>query len=185
MKKEDLFKQNFGSIIQLADGTKLLIENKKVHEYNPHPACCGFPACCGHVTGRDCYFLKDDDCPCNKYGVHACFTQVEENDHFRNASEQGVNIIADERRRQVLQEGYSIQNDTQYKDDELVKAAISYLLCNIYGIKSGLWPWDDRFWKPVGSKNSVSNLKKAGALIAAEIDRIKEITRNEPDFVED
>jgi hypothetical protein len=34
-----------------------------------------------------------------------------------------------------------------------------------------LWPWDPSWWKP--SPDPIRNLVKAGALIAAEIDRLQ------------
>ena len=34
-----------------------------------------------------------------------------------------------------------------------------------------LWPWSDKWWKP--SDDPVRNLVKAGALLAAEIDRLQ------------
>jgi hypothetical protein len=40
-----------------------------------------------------------------------------------------------------------------------------------YLSKSYSWPWDAEWWKP--SPDSVRNLVKAGALIAAEIDRLQ------------
>jgi hypothetical protein len=36
------------------------------------------------------------------------------------------------------------------------------------------WPWDEKWWKP--STNPIRNLVKAGALIAAEIDRLQRVT---------
>lgn len=33
------------------------------------------------------------------------------------------------------------------------------------------WPWDEEWWKP--SLDPIRNLEKAGALIAAEIDRLE------------
>lgn len=35
-----------------------------------------------------------------------------------------------------------------------------------------LWPWEDSYWNPT-PENRIKELQKAGALIAAEIDRIK------------
>jgi hypothetical protein len=35
------------------------------------------------------------------------------------------------------------------------------------------WPWAEKWWKP--SEDQVRNLVKAGALIAAEIDRIQRL----------
>ena len=39
------------------------------------------------------------------------------------------------------------------------------------------WPWDESWWKP--SNDSIRNLVKAGALIAAEIDRLHRKQRDD------
>lgn len=41
------------------------------------------------------------------------------------------------------------------------------------------WPWDEEWWKP--SEDPVRNLVKAGALIAAEIDRLQRVDGGEGD----
>jgi hypothetical protein len=42
-----------------------------------------------------------------------------------------------------------------------------------YGIwATGFWPWDDEWYKPT-PKDPIRQLVKAGALIAAEIDRFQ------------
>jgi len=38
------------------------------------------------------------------------------------------------------------------------------------------WPWDEEWWKP--DNDAVRNLAKAGALIAAEIDRLQRLQPN-------
>jgi hypothetical protein len=40
------------------------------------------------------------------------------------------------------------------------------------------WPWDQKWWKP--SDDPVKNLVKAGALIAAEIDRLQTLSTPSP-----
>ena len=51
------------------------------------------------------------------------------------------------------------------------------LMCQqLHGEAPGIWPWDHEFWKP--SEDQIRNLVKAGALIAAEIDRL--IRANQP-----
>jgi len=40
------------------------------------------------------------------------------------------------------------------------------------------WPWEDRFWKPTPN-DRVRELVKAGALIAAEIDRVQRLENKE------
>lgn len=99
----------------------------------------------------------------------------------------GVDLIAAERRRQVEAEGWTQHHDSQHKRGELAMAASCYanhaavqsVLPNPadvvdYGTKLNLphmWPWEEEWWKP--SVDRIKNLVKAGALIAAEIDRLE------------
>lgn len=92
---------------------------------------------------------------------------------------KGIEIIAQARQNQ-FNEGHSIYHDShRYKRDELVRAAVSYALPQeeitvVWGIKINrwfLWPWPLRFWKPT-PEDRIKELGKAGALIAAEIDRL-------------
>lgn len=83
---------------------------------------------------------------------------------------EGSRLITAERRRQVTREGFLPEHDAQWTDDELVRAAICYLFGDTTLEWFYLWPWDKSFWKP---KDRLSNLIRAGALIAAEIDRLK------------
>jgi hypothetical protein len=75
----------------------------------------------------------------------------------------GAERIAAERQRQIQKEGWTSENDDRYKNGELLRAAICYLNNDPTG-----WPWDPSWWKP---STPIRNLEKAGALIAAEIDR--------------
>lgn len=88
----------------------------------------------------------------------------------------GAERIADERRRQIEERGYGLIRDMEYTCNELAEAAESYLWAGIYATRdedphtAGVgWPWGGG-WKP--SEDPVRNLEKAGALIAAEIDRL-------------
>lgn len=99
----------------------------------------------------------------------------------------GAELIAEERKRQISKEGWSEHHDDQHTDYELGKAAESYLAAVISpeeeGDENGKsrpawdWPWDEKCWKPSG--DPVRNLVKAGALIAAEIDRIQRVQSKE------
>lgn len=91
----------------------------------------------------------------------------------------GAELIADERKRQVTQEGWSPEHDDEHVKGELVWAARAYaVLYNMpFKMSQGTadqvgWPWDVESFKhdPV---DPIRNLAKAGALIAAEIDRLK------------
>ena len=94
----------------------------------------------------------------------------------------GIELIAEERQRQIEIEGWTKEHDAQHKDCELVKAAICYADPNVYyhqenrimrhKIPNKFWPrqWDIHWFKPT---DRIRDLVKAGALIAAEIDRLQ------------
>lgn len=90
---------------------------------------------------------------------------------------KGSELIARERERQVSAEGWTPEHDDQHTQCELIQAAIGYAAYVAYVATEGEgpmdppidWPWQDA-WKP--SDDPVRNLVKAGALIAAEIDRL-------------
>lgn len=91
----------------------------------------------------------------------------------------GAEMIAAERRRQLEIEGWSDLHDAQHTNFELSDAAVSYAISGYGGPYSHprtgfppeTWPWDADWWKP--SPDPIRNLVRAGALIAAEIDRLK------------
>lgn len=91
----------------------------------------------------------------------------------------GIERIAAERARQISVEGWTPENDDQYRTGELIDAGLSYAYGAINVTHPALeavpkeWPWDPQWWKP--SEDPVRNLEKAGALFAAEIDRILRI----------
>lgn len=89
----------------------------------------------------------------------------------------GVDRIAAERRRQVQEEGFDRTHDEEHDGGQLSHAAAAYVLATIapgnptlYDAEGvpHIWPWAPEWWKP---RDPVRNLEKAGALIAAEIDR--------------
>lgn len=86
------------------------------------------------------------------------------------ANGYGVAKIAAERRRQISAEGWTPEHDDTHTEYELVSAAVAYA-AEVAGLDypSQFWPWDYESWRP-GS--DVRMLVKAGALIAAEIDRL-------------
>ena len=84
----------------------------------------------------------------------------------------GRGMIFDERGRQEEKEGYDYRHDAQHTHGELVDAAIAYLIHDQDYLLHlpEFWPWDKSAFKP---KDLISNLVRAGALIAAEIDRLQ------------
>lgn len=84
-------------------------------------------------------------------------------------AETGVAMISAERRRQIDKEVWTPDHDDQHTKGELAEAAACYATARTYVISS-FWPWDKSWWKP---SSPIRNLVKAGALIAAEIDRLQ------------
>lgn len=85
----------------------------------------------------------------------------------------GAELISAERQRQVTIEGWTIQHDVDHHNDgDLSLAAIAYAWpqAGQSGLAPGWWPFETHYWKP---KDRLRNLVRAGALIAAEIDRLQ------------
>lgn len=84
----------------------------------------------------------------------------------------GCQLIAEERDKQVIQHGYTISNDKSHRNKELLYGALAYLNAAIYGTSVGKenWPFENKYWHPEGY---IDCLKKAGAFIAAELDRLQ------------
>lgn len=89
----------------------------------------------------------------------------------------GVGIIASERQRQIEREGYDAAHDSEHDPKELIDAARAYLHAerSLSGA-ARMWPWGVGF-KPT---TLARNLAKAGALIAAALDRLGEPDPSEP-----
>jgi len=113
------------------------------------------------------------------------YRSIASNHHESGAAKTGVELIAAERERQIIKEGWSAAHDDMYHSGELVDAAVAYaqaaaeqargesieyLKGLIVGMRGIRWPWEDEYWRP--SEDPLRNLIKAGALIAAEIDRL-------------
>lgn len=92
----------------------------------------------------------------------------------------GADLIAQERARQQDQEGYLPDHDDRHAAGELVDAALAYLLWTAGRLApvyddladhqaEGVWPWHLDDFKP--DPDLRRNLVRAGALIAAELDR--------------
>lgn len=96
----------------------------------------------------------------------------------------GSKLIAKERQRQIEKEGWTPEHDAEHTQEELSTAASCYAMPGDDRLYVGdvpeNWPWDSKWWKPADCEFStddnykeerVKELAKAGALIAAEIDR--------------
>jgi hypothetical protein len=107
----------------------------------------------------------------------------------------GIELIAAERKRQIEAEGWSIAHDSEFHQyGELAMAGACYALNdhlyplgqtteNKFGVhmtieRKTFWPFAKKWWKPALTTNPgdrIKELTKAGALIAAEIDRLNNI----------
>lgn len=103
----------------------------------------------------------------------------------------GVQLITAERERQLSQEGFTEEHDKQYRRGDLAAAGAAYALDAVsrYGdypdklktVLSGAarascplnWMGPSgQWWKPT-PEDDIRQLVKAGALIAAEIDKLQ------------
>lgn len=86
----------------------------------------------------------------------------------------GVQRIAAERQRKIEDEGFGPEHDSGNLHGEMIRAAICYAMNADpwdydYPATEDLWPWTPEWWKP---GDPIRHLEKAGALLAAEIDRL-------------
>lgn len=82
----------------------------------------------------------------------------------------GAELIAQERQRQIDGEGWTPEHDATHRSGQLARAGAAYALHVTRGDGKQFWPFSDG-WKP--SPDPIRALVKAGALIAAEIDRLQ------------
>lgn len=114
------------------------------------------------------------------------------------STNSGTTLISEERNRQIESEGYNWEHDDSHTDGELALAGAVYaipsdwrtVMAGLNGrsnIQRLLWPWEWESFKPKYIKDTttftisqntnqrIKELVKAGALIAAEIDRLQRI----------
>jgi len=99
----------------------------------------------------------------------------------------GIELIAQERQRQIEKEGWTPEHDDQHVNGELAIAACCYAtpieirarlpVCEPGDVFTKLawrdpWPWEAE-WDKRETHDRLRSLIIAGALIAAEIDRLK------------
>ena len=102
---------------------------------------------------------------------------------------RGVFIIDAERRRQLYQEGYNAEHDRHHVNGEIADGAAVYALTDrtrdkyLYKLSGEnahvptIWPFEPKSYKPTPD-NRIRQLAKAGAMIAAEIDRLVDLRNN-------
>jgi hypothetical protein len=94
----------------------------------------------------------------------------------------GASLISGERERQLSGEGWTGAHDDEYTHGELIDAAYCYLTPPEWRDEASLtpggvpsaWPFSPERWKPT-PEDRERELVKAGALIAAEIDRMRRV----------
>ena len=111
---------------------------------------------------------------------------------FGSHEDYGVMQIAAERERQILSEGYGPTHDDNHLNGEIAMAAACYACLgwvhsSYKHTKASemeppnrfplFWPWANQYWKP--KDDPIRNLARAGALIAAEIDRLSRLQNKE------
>lgn len=89
--------------------------------------------------------------------------------------ETGIGLITEERTRQIEKEGWTPSHDDDHDNGELAAAGACY----------ALWFWSrtdaeklfpfGKEWLKASNEDRIKNLSKAGALIAAEIDRLNRL----------
>jgi hypothetical protein len=114
-----------------------------------------------------------------------------------NALLSGVDLIVQERQRHQDEEGWTPEHDDDHALGELAEAAAVYALARQSNVLrvidtprtalAAKWPWDSHWFKPFAEPpasdpqyehsfpvvDRIRCLMKAGALIAAEIDRLQ------------
>ena len=92
-----------------------------------------------------------------------------------------IELIADERARQINVEGFSNTSDDYQTNGQLAVAAACYAtprltrhsaIADYTSIFETLWPFKMDWWKPT-PEDRIRELTKAGALIVAEIERLQ------------
>ena len=103
----------------------------------------------------------------------------------------GAERITAERKRQIEEEGWTAEHDRRHSPQDLIAAGIRYafeagreglMASDAYGFQSEVpWPWDEYWWKPcphvgglIAKEDAERMLEKAGALMAAAIDRMEQ-----------
>lgn len=99
---------------------------------------------------------------------------------YVNSRTEGTGRIAAERQRQRIGEGFDSKYDEGYVDGELATAAACYAVSGLSAVQvvqadtgKDAWPWGT-VWDKRSKHSRIRRLEVAGALVAAEIDRLLE-----------
>ena len=93
----------------------------------------------------------------------------------------GIELIAEERREQIEKHGYTVLKDVAHNSNEQLSIAAGWLSYNEWGcaemndVIHDHCPhgWSQELWAKMCNKPYKDRLILAGALIAAEIDRLQ------------
>lgn len=85
----------------------------------------------------------------------------------------GIELIAKEREEQVTKHGYTPARDIKENNKRQLRVAAADLLGDRAYILEPPEGWDKKIWQNMTRKKVLDRLIIAGALIAAEIDRIQ------------
>lgn len=127
------------------------------------------------------------------WGPTHWWTDLGETDHMdiylvTDKYSAGALLIAHERARQINMEGWTAKHDDEHSNGEMAAAAAAYIIHtkearHLAGTVDYLnaspvdeWPWGEEWWKP---KTPLADLIRAGALIAAEIDRLQRLANGQ------
>lgn len=99
--------------------------------------------------------------------------------HLPSHPIDGAERIRLERERQKTVEGWTLKHDDEHDGMELAQAAVCYAMPpkrEPLDYRAQFWPdsWSPEWFKP-SKENRIRELEKAGALIAAEIDRMERL----------
>ena len=116
-----------------------------------------------------------------KQALETIFPELRESEDSKNKHSNymvsGVELIAEERERQINKEGFNWRHDDSHDCHQLSDAAIVYAApAPLRYQVMNWWPWDKKWLKEDTSFTTAGRIKeltKAGALIAAEIDRLQ------------
>lgn len=129
--------------------------------------------------------LIEQGCICRRLAENVLNWYLQYEEARLLCTSKGIELIAHERGRQMVAEGWTPEHDAQHTAGELALAGAAYAagiplfkeerrytngdtrLPHLYMVNA--WPWDAHWFKP---KDRIRDLTRAGALIAAELDRL-------------
>lgn len=98
-----------------------------------------------------------------------------------------LELVAEERQRQIEQEGWTFEHDDKHTEDELSLAAASYLLAldlrkslrpQFHHAPPDIWSFSEKWWKPTPD-DRIRELVKGCAMAVAEIERLQRLATKE------